>query len=165
MRADELCGHQESCGICAVSASDAIPDLMAHLEVQVCPVGAVRVADLAELLTAPQGIARLHEHGVEVRIERLDQARLLGRADVVLHPHDIAPALAIVEGIGHDPDRRRIDRVALVGISAADAIPILAKMVIDLKTLGVVVFFGIGRPHGEVKAIGRWRHCRIAANR
>ena len=126
----------------------------------------MRCANSPDFLPARHCLTAAHQNGVEMPIERVDV--LDGAVLPISMPHNdhVSPAQVTVARKHHDPRADAVNWIAEIGVSAADPIPIFAKMSIWSEAARFVVTLAIRYPHRKIKAVchSRKRRLRSQAN-
>src|SRR6202011_5452253 len=91
-------------------------------------IESVRSAYRGNFLPTRHGLAAMDEHRVHVAIKRIDILDHPIFTITVAHDHDVAPAHVTIPRENHHPIANTVNRVAEVGVAAANSIPIFAKM-------------------------------------
>src|SRR5947199_7385958 len=116
-------------------------------------VNPVRGPHRSDLLPAPNGLAALHEHLVEMSIERIDRFDLAIFAIRMPDDDYVAPAAVHIVGKNNYALADARHRVAKIAIAAADAIPIFAEMVIRSVAPRFVITLGIRLTDRKIEAV------------
>ena len=103
-------------------------DVLAHLEMQVRVVKTVRIADRGDLLPAFYSLTAANQNFLEMAVKRVDVAHRSSFAERVPDNDHVPPALMTIARKNNDAVADDVNWVAEVGVTATNAVPILAEM-------------------------------------
>lgn len=126
-----------------------------NFEMQMCQIGTFGRSHRADLVAALHQLAdfcsdrlQMRIHGLDHRTEFVSFRQAMGNQD------HFAPSWPRATGIHHAPGSCRVNCIAEIGVSAADAVQIVAKVPRDAERPGIVGECAVFRPHGHVKTGG-----------
>lgn len=122
-----------------VACAEAGATGLVHLEVKVGEVFAVGIADASDVLAANDGFVKGGADGLQVGIHGLHDAAV---GEAMGDDEGFAPAGVGLAGVDDESVADGVDRVAEVGVHAADAVEVVAGMA--AATLGVHFPEGLG---------------------
>src|SRR5262252_5474317 len=116
-------------------------------------VKTVRVSDRRDLLSASHPLSTRHQDSVEMSVERIDVACADAVAISMTHNHDVPPALMTIARENHHAVTNDINRIAQVGITAAESVPIFAEVSMRSKSASFVISLRVRFTNWQVESV------------
>lgn len=123
-----------------------------NFEMQMCQIGTFGRSHRADLVAALHQLADFCSDRLQMRIHGLDHmTEFVSFRQAVGNQDHFAPSWPRATGIHHAPGSCRVNCIAEIGVSAADAIQIVAQVPRDAERPRVVGECAMLRPHRHVK--------------
>src|SRR5579864_5292916 len=103
-------------------------EVLADFKMQMRIVKPVGVSERRDLLAAPHRLTAMHHNRQQMSVERIDAARHAAIAICVTNDDYISPALVTITCEHDHAVANAVDRIAQIGVAAANSIPIFAEM-------------------------------------
>ena len=148
---------QPAACVFTITRPDERRDEFAHFKMQMGEITAAAGSHRCDLLAAPNIFARVHQHRFHMSVIGL---RIFAFAifDIRMQDNDdVTPARAAVARHQHAPIGNSINRIAQIAVFAADAIQIIAEMMIFSERLRVISHCSIFAAERKIKTRSGWK--------
>src|SRR6185437_16745031 len=114
---------------------------------------AVGRAHRRDLLAARDPLTAANEHFLEVAVERVDIFHVAAIAISVPDDDDVSPAQMNIASKNHDAVAGGVDRIAEIGVAAANSVPIFADVTAGPEPTRLVVTFRVWLTDGKIEPV------------
>ncbi len=125
-------------------------------------IKSVGVSDRRDLLAAPHALTALHHDFVEMPIKRIDVSRPDSVAIRVPHDDNVPPALMTIARKNNNAVADALNRIAQIGVAAANSIPIFSQMSVRTKAARPIITARVRFTDRHVESIRQSDKCGLS---